>query len=169
MWLTVGEVGTQIVCHGRSQYECGLLQHRAANSFNATDKSRRAADLTIRVHGCGSFCRWRAYAWACLTVRTDAATSLSGIPYIRASHEKLTTDASSSSSDMRCSGRPSAALTRRRERELLSTARCIRHPLISERHQTASVMVGRVRDRLQELNHIACLREAGPHAVEFGR
>ena len=27
-WPTVEEVGTQIVCHGQSQYECGVLQHR---------------------------------------------------------------------------------------------------------------------------------------------
>ena len=71
----------------------------------------------------GSRVVWRAYACTSLTVRTAAATSSSGIPYIRANHEKLTIEASSSSSDMRCTGRQSDALTDRRERRLLARAR----------------------------------------------
>ena len=44
-WPTVEKVGTQIVCHGEIQWECGLLQHRTDLSSGASDKSRRAADL----------------------------------------------------------------------------------------------------------------------------
>ena len=43
-WVTVGEVGTPIECHGQSQYECADFSNIArTNSCSAREKSRRAA------------------------------------------------------------------------------------------------------------------------------
>ena len=89
-----------------------------------------------------SFSRWWTYACASLTAPIVMATSSSDIPYIRANLEKWTMLASRSASDMRCSGSRSAGLTGRREPRLLARARCMRHPLITERHQPASAIVG---------------------------